>query len=49
MEATVSSMGGESPSVSVLPTEITSSTTESSDHPILIPVEDHYPHGLLAA
>jgi len=49
METTASSMGGESPSVSVLPTEITSSTTESSDHPILIPVEDHYPHGLLVA
>jgi hypothetical protein len=49
MEATASSTGGESPLVSVLPTEITSSTTESSDHPILVPGQDHYTHGLLVA
>jgi len=35
MEETASSMGGEFPSVSVLPGEITSSSTESSDHPVL--------------
>ena len=49
MEAIAFSTGGESSTVSSLSGEITSWSTKPSDHPVLIPVDNHYPHGLLGA